>query len=310
MNKKILETIRDLNEDMVLVTIIDTKGSAPRHAGSKMLVTKSGIIEGTVGGGSGEYESMLEAQKILENKKFLLMDITRLGEDSKDSLMICGGINKLMLKYIDNNTRKILLKSLELNNMGHRVNLRTNLTNGVIEIVNKYEKESDGYFYDLIEPINNLLILGGGYVGYAIYKLADILGFEVTIFDDRPEFVTKERFPKAIGLGAGDFSNLLNSYNFNRYTYITVVTRGHIQDAECVKSVIKKENKYIGLIGSKRKISLILEDLKESGYSQEEINKLHVPIGLDIGAETPEEIAVAIMAEIIGVKYGKKITKD
>lgn len=309
MNKKILETIRDLTEEMVLVTIIDTKGSAPRHAGSKMLVTKHGIIEGTVGGGSGEYESMLEAQKILGNKKFLVMDIIRLGEDPKDSLMICGGINKLMLKYIDNKTRKILLKSLELNNKGHRVNLRTNLTNGEIEIVNKYQKESEGYFYDSIEPINNLLILGGGYVGYAIYELADILGFEVTVFDDRPEFVTKERFPNAVGLGSGDFNNLLNSYNFNGYTYVTVVTRGHLQDAECIKGVIKKENKYIGLIGSKRKISLILENMKKSGYSKEDIDRIHAPIGLDIGAETPEEIAISVMAEIIGVKYGKKIAK-
>lgn len=310
MNKKILETMRDLTEEMVLVTIIDTKGSAPRHAGSKMLVSKYGIIEGTVGGGSGEYESMLEAQKILENKNFLVMDITRLGDDPKDSLMICGGINKLMLQYIDNKNRDIFLKTLELNNKGHRVKLRTNLTNGEIEIVENYQRESEGYFYDIIEPVNNLLVLGGGYVGYAIYELADILGFEVTIFDDRSEFVTKERFPKAVGLGAGDFSNLLNSYNFNSYTYIAVVTRGHLQDSECVKGVIKKENKYIGLIGSKRKISLIIEDLKKSGYSQEEIDRIHAPIGLDIGAETPEEIAISVMAEVIGVKYGKKITKD
>ncbi|KAF0091137.1 MAG: pucA [Fusobacteria bacterium] len=309
MNKKILETIRDLSEEMVLVTIIDTRGSAPRHAGSKMLVTKSGIIEGTVGGGPGEYESMLEAQKILKNKKFLLMNITRLGDNPKDLLMICGGINQLMLQYIDNQARETLLKTLELNNKGYITKLRTNLANGQIDIVELDEKDEEGYFYDIIEPMNNLLILGGGYVGYAIYELADILGFEVTIFDDRPEFANKKRFPKAVGLGAGDFSNMLNTYNFNSYTYVTVVTRGHLQDAECVKGVIKKENKYIGLIGSKRKISLIFEDLKESGYSQEEINKLHAPVGLDIGAETPEEIAVSIMAEIIGVKYGKKITK-
>ncbi len=310
MNKKILENIRDITEDLVLVTIIDTKGSAPRHAGSKMLVTKNDIIEGTVGGGAGEYESMLEAQKLIKSKGFLIMDITRLGDDPKDSLMICGGVNKLMLQYIDNKTKTIFQETLELNSKGHTVKLRTNLTNGQIEIVDFNTKDSEGYFYDVIAPVNNLLILGGGYVGYAIYQLADILGFEVTVFDDRQEFVSKDRFPNAIRLGSGEYNDLLNSYNFNGFTYVTVVTRGHLQDAECVKGVIDKENKYIGLIGSKRKINLIIEDLKESGYSKEKINKIHAPIGLDIGAETPEEIAISIMAEIIGEKYGKKITKD
>jgi xanthine dehydrogenase accessory factor len=310
MNKKILENIRDLNEEMVLVTIVDTKGSAPRHSGSKMLVTRNGIIEGTVGGGSGEYESMLEAKKILESKKNTVMDITRLGDDPKDSFMICGGINKLMLQYLDDKTKAVFIETLDLNNKGHSVKLRTELTSGEISIVDIKENESDGYFYDIIAPMNNLLILGGGYVGYAIYEIAEILGFEVTVFDDRPEFATKDRFPKAICLESGDFSSLIDKYNFNCHTYVTVVTRGHLQDGECVKSVIRKEHKYIGLIGSKRKISLILDDLKESGYSQEEIDRIHAPIGLDIGAETPEEIAISIMAEIIGVKYGKKIKKD
>lgn len=310
MNNKILEKIRDLNEEMVLVTIIDTKGSAPRHSGSKMLVTRNGIIEGTVGGGTGEYESMLEAINILDSKKNLVMDITRLGDDPKDSLMICGGINKLMLQYIDANTKSVFNRTLELNNIGQSVKLRTDLIDGNICIVDFDEKEIAGYFYDVISPMNKLLILGGGYVGYAIYELADILGFEVTVFDDRPEFATKDRFPKAVCLESGNFNKLIDNYKFNSHTYVTIVTRGHLQDAECVKGVIRKENKYVGLIGSKRKISLIIENLKESGYSEEEINRIHAPIGLNLGAETPEEIAVSIMAEIIGVKYGKKIKKD
>lgn len=310
MNKKILEKISILNEEMVLVTIIDTKGSAPRHSGSKMLVTKKGIIEGTVGGGSGEHESLLEAQEILFSKKNKVIDITRLGDDPKDSLMICGGINKLMLQYIDANTKDVFKKTLELNNEGQGVKLRTDLHNGNISIVDIDDKEEDGYFYDFIEPVNNLLILGGGYVGYAIYELAVILGFEITVFDDRPEYITKERFPKAHCLKTGEFGKLIDSYKFNNYTYVTIVTRGHLQDGECVKGVISKVNKYIGLIGSRRKISLILEDLKEAGYSDEEINRISAPIGLNLGAETPEEIAISIMAEIIGVKYGKKIKKD
>ena len=307
MNKKILETIRDHKEEMVLVTIIDTKGSAPRHTGSKMLVSRYGIVEGTVGGGRGEYNSLLEAANVLANQSFTIMDVARLGDDPKESLMICGGVNKLMLQYLDEKTKAVYLQALETNKMGHGIKVRTNLNDGQSYIVPIDTPAEADHFDDIIAPVENLLILGGGYVGYAIYEVAIKLGFEVTIFDDRAEFVEKERFPNAERLESGEFNKLIDSYDFNDYTYVTIVTRGHLQDAECVKSIIRKNKKYLGLIGSRRKISLILEDLHESGYTKEEIDKIHAPIGLDIGAETPEEIAISIMAEIIGEKYGKKI---
>jgi len=309
MNKKILETIRDRTEPLVLVTIIDTKGSAPRHTGSKMLVGQEGIIEGTVGGGIGEYNSLLEAQSVLKSKKFTIMDVARLGDDPKDTLMICGGVNKLMLQFIDASTREIFLQVLEINKKGNGIKVRTNLINGNIELVDIDKPSLNNYFDDIIIPADNLLILGGGYVGLAIYELAIMLGYEVTIFDDRPEFVEKNRYPLAVRRASGDYIKLIDSYDFNNFTYVTVVTRGHLQDADCIKGLIRKNKKYLGLIGSKRKVKLILDDLNDSGYTEDEINKIHAPIGLDIGAETPEEIAVAIMAEIIGEKYGKKSTK-
>ncbi|MDD2371865.1 MAG: XdhC/CoxI family protein [Firmicutes bacterium] len=309
MNKKILEAIRDIKEPLVLVTIIETKGSAPRHNGSKMIISKDGIIEGTVGGGIGEYNSLIEAQAVLSNKKFTIMDVARLGDDPNESLMICGGVNKLMLQYLDNRTKETYLKALEININGHGAKVRTDLLTGISILVDIGEAKKDNCFDDFIAPADNLLILGGGYVGYAIYELAVILGFEVTVFDDRAEFVDKSRFPDAKRLDSGDYLELINSYDFNDFTYVTVVTRGHLQDANCVKGIIRKNKRYLGLIGSKRKVRLILEDLFVSGYTKDEINKLHAPIGIDIGAETPEEIAVAIMAEIIGEKYGKKITK-
>lgn len=309
MNKKILETIRDFKEPIVLVTIIDTKGSAPRHTGSKMIVSKNGIVEGTVGGGRGEYNSLLEAEKLLVNKKFTIMDVARLGDDPKESLMICGGVNKLMLQYIDEKTKEVYFKAIETNRAGHGVKVRTNLLNGETSLVGLEATSVEDHFDDIIAPVDNILILGGGYVGYAIYEVAVMLGFEVTIFDDRAEFVEENRFPKAVRLESGEFNKLIDSYDFNDYTYVAVVTRGHLQDAECVKGIIRKNKKYLGLIGSRRKVSLILEDLQKSGYTQEEIDMVHAPIGLDIGAETPEEIAISIMAEIIGEKYGKKIKK-
>ncbi len=307
MNKKVLEIIRDIPEPMVLVTIIETKGSAPRHNGSKMLVGNDGIIEGTVGGGIGEYNSLLEAKSVLKKKEFKIMDIARLGEDPTKPLMICGGVNKLMLQYLDDKTKETYMQALEINKKGHGIKVRTNLLTGATSLVSLDIISSKDFFDDIITPAENLLILGGGYVGFAIYELAIKLGFDVTVFDDRPEFVDKLRFPLATILASGKYSELIDSYDFNDFTYVVVVTRGHLQDAECVKGIIKKNKRYLGLIGSKRKVNLILEDLNKSGFEEKEINKIHAPIGIDIGAETPEEIAVAIMAEIIGEKYGKKI---
>ena len=94
MNKKILELIREVREPLVLVTIIDTKGSAPRHTGSKMLVSAVGIIEGTVGGGRGEYNGIQEARQVLKHRGFTIMDVARLGDDPRESLMICGGAGR------------------------------------------------------------------------------------------------------------------------------------------------------------------------------------------------------------------------
>ena len=306
MNKKILELIRDIREPLVLVTIIDTKGSAPRHTGSKMLVSADGIIEGTVGGGRGEYNGVQEAMQVLKHKAFSIMDVARLGDDPKESLMICGGVNKLMLQLVEGSVRAAYIGALERIEAGHGVKVRTNLADGSSVLADPDEPLVEGFFDDLMAPPDNLLILGGGYVGAALYELACFLDFEVTVYDDREEFVSRERFPRAAGLASGDYRTLIEGYGFNDYTHAAIVTRGHLEDASCLKACIRKPCRYLGLIGSRRKVRLLMEEMRQEGYGEVELSKVHAPIGLDIGAETPEEIAVAIMAQIIEGKYGKK----
>lgn len=311
MNKKILQRIKEGREPMVLVTIIDTKGSAPRHTGSKMLVGSGGILEGTVGGGKGEYNGVCEALEILKHKAFTLMDVARLGDDPRASLMICGGINRMMLQYLEGATRDAYLGALERLEAGHEALVRTDLDTGISVLLDgerAEEGEGDGegnVFVDRMAPPDNLLILGGGYVGAALYELGVFLGFEVSVFDDREEFVTRERFPMAETLAWGHFPDLIGKHVFNDNTHVAIVTRGHLEDAACLKACIRRPNRYLGLIGSRRKVRLLMEEMREDGYGEEELGRVHAPIGLDIGAETPEEIAVSVLAEIIGEKHGK-----
>lgn len=143
-----------------------------------------------------------------------------------------------------------------------------------------------------------LVIMGGGHIGKSVYQLALTLGFRVIIIDDRPEFSNQERFPQAKTVVANFDTGLENlAINFN--TFILVATRGHRYDDTATRAAIKTPARYIGLLGSRRKNLLIFRELLKNGASLERIKEIHAPIGLNIGALTPEELAVSIMAEII-----------
>lgn len=306
MKDRILERILNLKEPMVLVTIVETKGSAPRHNGSKMLVGASGILEGTVGGGRGEYNGQLLAQEILKSREFTLMDVARLGDDPTAPLMICGGVNKLMLQYLEGTVLETYVEVAHQVQGGHGVLVRTDLGTGQSTIIPLDSAGVEGTFDDLIAPPDNLLILGGGYVGHAIYKLGHFLGFKVTVYDDREEFAGRDRFPDAESVGFGSYVELIGGYPFDDFSYVAIVTRGHLEDVNCLRACLSRRNRYLGLIGSHRKVRLVMEELRKEGFGEKILETVHAPIGLDIGAETPEEIAVSIMAEIIEEKHGKK----
>jgi xanthine dehydrogenase accessory factor len=150
----------------------------------------------------------------------------------------------------------------------------------------------------------NLILAGGGHVSLAVARVAEFLGFAVTVIDDRREFVNKERFGTAATLICQPLGEGLKSVGcFNGY-YV-IVTRGHKGDEESLAAILEKNAahiSYVGMIGSKTKVALTKKSLLEKGFSEAELNKVHAPIGLKIGAVTPEEIAISIMAEIIAVK--------
>jgi xanthine dehydrogenase accessory factor len=157
---------------------------------------------------------------------------------------------------------------------------------------------------ELFEAPARLVISGGGHVGLALATLADILGFTVTVIDDRPEFANKERFPMADEVLCGEIGETLDGLSIDSSSYVVLVSRGHQQDTIALKHTATRGAAYVGMIGSRRRTATVLRLLAEEGLPEEALAAVHTPIGLDIGAETPEEIALAILAEMVLVRKG------
>ncbi len=158
------------------------------------------------------------------------------------------------------------------------------------------------FFIEPMMPAPHVYIFGGGHVALPLARFASQIGFSYTIIEDREEFAQKERFPDARDIIITSAADINENILFKESDYIAIVTRSHDLDYESLKVVLNSEVKYIGLIASKIKKKQIFARLKEEGFPEEKINQIHSPIGLDIAAQTPEEIAISILAELIQVK--------
>jgi xanthine dehydrogenase accessory factor len=157
---------------------------------------------------------------------------------------------------------------------------------------------------EVVEARPVLLVVGAGHVGQAVTRLGDYVGFAVAVLDDRPEFASRERLPEADRILCGDLVESLRGFPIDAGTYVVVVSRGHRQDELALREVVTSDAAYVGMIGSRRRAGAVLQHLSDEGFSQDDLKRVRTPIGLNIGAETPEEIAVSIMAEIIQVRRG------
>ena len=162
--------------------------------------------------------------------------------------------------------------------------------------------------FERLEPARRLVICGAGHVGAALAKLGSLLGYQTTLIDDRSEFLKPDRFP-------GENIELVVAHNWGysvrtavgngKGVALAVVTRGHNQDEECMQAIRDLEPDYVGLIGSKRRTNIVIDNLRRTGVAEEKLKSIRAPIGLDIGAVTPEEVALAIMAEIVAERRGR-----
>ncbi len=159
----------------------------------------------------------------------------------------------------------------------------------------------------LVEPVlakPRLVVAGGGHVGLAIAKLAALLEYEVTVVDDREDFASRERFGPGIDVVRADMVEALGSLPMGWNTFVVVATRGHKLDTHCLRAAVRRDVRYVGLLGSRRKTVLIAKMLRDEGVPEERIRAVHAPVGLDLGGRTPAEIALSVLAETSMERFG------
>jgi xanthine dehydrogenase accessory factor len=244
---------KETGEPIALATIIRTRGSVPRHAGSKMLVYEDGRISGTIGGGEMEARVVQEAVSALKEGQPRIVPYSLVDPASGDP-GVCGG---------------------------------------EVEI-----------FIDPYQPTVTIFVIGCGHVGRAVVKLAKWLGFRVVANDDRQELATPEQTPDADIYLPCSIEQALADFKVTNNTYIVVVTRNVVLDRQILPQLVDTRAPYIGIIGSQRRWEETKRLLREDGLNEEQIQSFHSPIGLELHAETPEEIALSIMAEIVMFRHG------
>ena len=159
-------------------------------------------------------------------------------------------------------------------------------------------------FLEVLSPPPRLVIVGAGHIAVPLSQIGKIVGFSVVVLDDRAEFATSDRFPDADRLHVGPYRETLADVSLDEDSYVVLVTRGHVHDQACLELALTTRAAYIGMIGSRRRVRTVMSHLRSEGYESDRLQSVHAPVGLAIGAQTPEEIAVAIMAEIINVRRG------
>jgi xanthine dehydrogenase accessory factor len=160
-------------------------------------------------------------------------------------------------------------------------------------------------FIEPVEPSPDVYVFGAGHVGYFLGRMAHEVGFRVHVVDDREKFASRERFGDGIDVIVHDIPEWLQTHTLPSTSYAVVVTRGHKHDIDALRALVRSPLRYVGLIGSRAKVRRIFDALQTEGISAGALGVVHAPIGLDIGAITPQEIAVSILAELIAVKHGK-----
>jgi xanthine dehydrogenase accessory factor len=165
-------------------------------------------------------------------------------------------------------------------------------------------------YIEPIEPSPELYVIGAGHVGFHLARVAHEVGFRVHVVDDREKFANRERFPDAVEVLVDDIPAWIARAQLPTHAYAVIVTRGHTNDLEALRALAPHELRYLGLIGSRAKVARIFDALKTDHMPDEHLQRVHAPIGLDIGAVTPQEIAVSILAELIAVKHGKFAARD
>ena len=317
-------------EDLVLVTVVASSGSTPRGAGSRMLLNKGGRICGTIGGGAVEFRSEQLAQEVLQSRQSCEQSFLLSKNDVQDLGMICGGDVQVFFHFLAAGDASVLALAEEAEALfaeGHDLWLISELSAGgslglysrergfvgisapeaLCDAMRRrpVREELDGrdFYVEQIQSSGRVLVFGCGHVAQALVPVLAKVGFRCVAMDDRPEFARADLFPDAADVRLIDFTNVAASVTITEEDYICVMTRGHAFDAVVQAQAMQSPACYIGVIGSRKKIAGVTARLKEEyGFSDADFERVTSPIGLAIRAETPEEIAVSIAAQLIALR--------
>lgn len=289
-----LDAARETGQGAVLCTVVERRGSAPRGPGAVMVLTEAGFA-GTIGGGLVEYEAQQEARRVLKARTFSKQTYRLTNERAADLGMVCGGEVTVWFTYLAPEA----IPDLEAGRY-------LTLTEGGGAAVSDHSAPGvhEGFFSVALRRPGMVYLFGGGHVSQALAPVLDRIDFPVTVVEERPEFLTADLFPTARALIRADFHHLSDALALTADDYAIVMTRGHQGDVEILVQILRSPARYVGCIGSRKKVAYTQARLREAGIDEARIQSLHSPIGLAIGAETPAEIAVSIAAQLIAHRAG------
>jgi xanthine dehydrogenase accessory factor len=333
---QLLPALRE-RRPLVWCRLVETRGSTPQKAGATMLVFPDGSQAGTLGGGCVEAEVKRRALAALAAGRAEIGMFQLDSDYGWDDGLICGGRMQVLIDPVASPpavTYYLRLADLVGQGQGLTEAVVFDSEASCLAAPSSYLFNSSGQIcgswgaaagqapqsilqaarplatrprpyaqrgvaYLPVLPRCRLAIIGGGHVGKAVADLAAELEFDVWIVDDRPEFTSPERFPRAERRISGPIDRVLPDLEITADTYCLIVTRGHNHDQEALFHLVNRGARYVGLIGSRRKIKLIFDNLLAAGVPREALEKVHAPLGIDIGSQTVPEIAVSICAELV-----------
>jgi len=328
-------TLLSEEEDLVLVTISSQSGSTPRLAGAKMIIRRDDRIHGTIGGGMVEALAMQEAHACFADRQSLRRSFDLSNNDAAGTDMICGGKLEIFLEYIraDAASSAVFHDLLTALATGRRVTLvcpldegaggeprfvidhrgqssRADIPDALLTAIKHVrssapaasliEHQDREYLLSSFAMAGTVYLLGAGHVSACTAEAAARVGFRITVLDDRSEFANRERFPLADEIQVlPSFADCFQDYVIDADSYLVIVTRGHMHDMEVLDQALRTQAGYIGMIGSRKKRNAIYAKLLDKGFKEAQLERVHCPIGIAIEADTPEEIAVSIVGELI-----------
>lgn len=307
-----LQNTLSSGKSCMIVTTVEAKGSSPRSAGAYMIVDHTGRIYGTIGGGELEYRATFQAQDLLIKGEDALIEYDLSNETAAGLGMICGGRTKVLYHVFLPEDLTFVQTALELARSRKPYHLLLPLKVGKARIETGleapkrqlgFELQGCSYYAEQFNFDGKVYLLGGGHLSQELVPLLSHLGFCCIVGDDRPEFTRRGLFPGADAVELVDFTDL--KLPLGAEDYLVIATRGHLADIDCIRFALKTPAKYIGVVGSRRKVKFVWEKMLSEGFTEADLNRLTTPIGLSIGSETSAEIAVSIAAQLIQVRSGK-----